>query len=51
MVRRNQISVYVPEDKKDENLVKRLEKLAEEKDRSVNYMVVEAITEYLESEG
>ena len=45
MVRRNQISVYVPEDKKDENLVKRLEKLAEEKDRSVNHMGVEAITE------
>ena len=50
MVRKGTISVYIPQDKKEENLVKRLEELAEERDRSVNYMVVQAVTEYLERE-
>lgn len=48
--RRDQLSVYVPENKKDKKLVERLEKLAEERDRSVNYLVVQAISEYLERE-
>lgn len=48
--RRDQLSVYVPENKKDKKLVERLEKLAEERDRSVNYLVVQAISEYLEKE-
>ncbi len=48
--RRDQLSVYVPENKKDKKLVERLEELAEERDRSVNYLVVQAISEYLERE-
>lgn len=48
--RRDQLSVYVPENKKDKKLVERLEKLAEKRDRSVNYLVVQAISEYLEKE-
>lgn len=48
--RRDQLSVYVPEDKKENELVSRLENLAEERDRSVNYLVVEAITEFLKRE-
>ena len=48
--RRDQLSVYVPESKKDKNLVGRLEDLAEERDRSVNYLVVQAISEFLQRE-
>ncbi|MFP4589584.1 MAG: ribbon-helix-helix domain-containing protein [Candidatus Bipolaricaulota bacterium] len=48
--RRDQLSVYVPENKKDKQLVERLEKLAEARDRSVNYLVVQAIAEFLERE-
>lgn len=48
--RKDQLSVYIPESKKDKKLVERLEKLADERDRSVNYLVVQAIIEYLKRE-
>lgn len=48
--RRDQLSVYVPENKKDKKLVERLEELAEERDRSVNYLVVQAISQFLDRE-
>lgn len=48
--RRDQLSVYVPENKKDKQLVERLEKLAQERDRSVNYLVVQAISDFLDRE-
>lgn len=48
--RRNQLSVYVPDSKKDKNLIGRLEKIAEKRDRSVNYLIIRAISEYLEKE-
>jgi predicted transcriptional regulator len=43
----DKISIYVPRNKLDQKPVERLMKLAEAKDRSVNYLVVEAIVEYL----
>ena len=46
----NKISVYIPHDKMDENLVPRLIKLAEKEERSINYLVLCAIREYLERE-
>jgi predicted DNA-binding protein len=46
----DKISIYVPKNKLQHRLVERLLKLAEAKDRSVNYLVVEAIIEYLEKE-
>jgi len=46
----DKISIYVPKSKIDQNPVQRLIKLAEKKDRSVNYLVVEAIIEYLKRE-
>lgn len=46
----DKISIYVPKGKLEERPVERLIKLADAKDRSVNYLVVEAILEYLRRE-
>jgi len=44
----DKMSIYIPEKRQAEKLVERLIKLAEKKDRSLNYVTVEAIVEYLE---
>ncbi|GAF91879.1 unnamed protein product [marine sediment metagenome] len=46
----DKISIYVPKSKIDQRPVERLLKLADAKDRSVNYLVVEAIIEFLKRE-
>jgi hypothetical protein len=46
----DKISIYVPKGKLADRPVERLIQLAEKKDRSVNYLVVEAIMEYLQRE-
>lgn len=46
----DKISIYVPKGKIDQRPVERLLKLADAKDRSVNYLVVEAILEFLKRE-
>ena len=46
----DKLSVYIPQSKQAEHLGERLLKLANKKDRSVNYLVVEAILEYLKRE-
>jgi predicted transcriptional regulator len=46
----DKISIYVPKSKLAERPVERLIRLADKKDRSVNYLVVEAIMEYLKRE-
>lgn len=47
---RDKLSIYIPQDKLQEKPIERLMKLAKERDRSVNYLVVQAILEYLERE-
>ena len=42
------ISVYIPEKAQKLRVVDRLRKLGEERDRSLNYLVVEAIVQYLD---
>lgn len=44
------LSVYLPPGKGGHELLARLRKVAEEKDRSLNYIVVEAVLEYLQRE-
>lgn len=44
------ISIYAPQSKMAEKPVERLIKLSKKRDRSVNYLVVEAILEYLNRE-
>ena len=46
----DKISIYVPKSKLEQRPVERLIKQADAKDRSVNYLVVEAILEYLKRE-
>lgn len=46
----NKLSIYIPQSKMDKKLVERLIALGEKRDRSVNYLVVEAILQYLERE-
>ena len=47
----DKLSIYIPQSKQAERPVQRLIKLGEKKDRSINYLAVEAILEYLEKEG
>lgn len=46
----DKVSIYVPKSKIDHRPIERLAKLADKKDRSVSYLAVEAILEYLEEE-
>ncbi len=46
----DRISVVIPQSKMDQKPVQRVMKLSEKKDRSINYLVVEAILEYLNRE-
>jgi len=46
----DKLSIYVPQNKLDEHVVERLMALGEKRDRSVNYLVVEAIIHYLDRE-
>ncbi|GAF72299.1 unnamed protein product [marine sediment metagenome] len=46
----DKLSIYIPQSKMGEKPVERLIKLGQKKDRSVNYLVVEAILEYLKRE-
>ena len=42
------LSIYIPKSKMDRRPVARLERLSKKRDRSINYLVVEAILEYLD---
>jgi len=46
----DKLSIYIPQGKVANQPVERLIRLGKKKDRSVNYLVVEAIIEYLDKE-
>ena len=46
----DKLSIYIPQKKMEEKPVERLIKLGENRDRSINYLVVDAILQYLERE-
>lgn len=46
----DKLSIYIPQAKMKERPVERLIKLSEKRDRSINYLVVEAIIQYLKRE-
>jgi hypothetical protein len=48
--RRDKLSIYIPQEKLNEQPLERLMKLAKARDRSVNYLVVQALMEYLRRE-
>jgi len=54
VTRSNALSIYIPKSKAHHRPIERLLKLAEQKDRSMNYLIVDAILQYLdrrETEG
>ena len=46
----NTLSIYIPKTKMEKRPVDRLMKLSRSKERSINYLVVEAILQYLDRE-
>lgn len=51
MVKRdNAISIYIPKSKTGQKLMDRLSKLGRKRDRSVNYLIVEAILQYIDNQ-
>ena len=46
----DKLSIYIPQKKQEEKPVERLIRLSDKRDRSINYLVVEAILEYLNRE-
>ena len=46
----DKLSIYIPQKALGEKPVERLSKLGKSRDRSINYLVVEAILEYLDRE-
>ena len=46
----DKLSIYIPQRKMEEKPVERLIRLGEKRDRSINYMVVDAILQYLDRE-
>ena len=46
----DKLSIYIPQSKLGKQPVERLIKLGEKVDRSINYLVVNAIIEYLKRE-
>jgi len=46
----NTLSIYVPKGKMTKRPIERLTKLAAAKERSINYLVVEAILQFLDRE-
>ncbi|MEE8593430.1 MAG: hypothetical protein V3T03_04820 [Candidatus Bipolaricaulota bacterium] len=46
----DKLSIYIPQGKIANQPVERLIRLGKKKDRSVNYLVVEAIIEFLDKE-
>jgi len=47
----DKLSIYIPQKKMEEKPVERLIRLGNRKDRSINYMAVEAILEYFSRQG
>ncbi len=45
------VSLYIPEKAQALDVVARLQRIGEKRDRSLNYLIVEAILQYLEREG
>jgi len=46
----DKLSIYIPQRKMQEKPVERLIKLGDKMDRSINYLVVDAIIQYLDRE-
>lgn len=43
-----QLTVYIPKEKRTEQLLERLKRMAQQQRRSMNFLVVEALEQYLQ---
>ena len=43
-----QLTVYIPKEKRTERLLERLKRVAQQQRRSMNFLVVEALEQYLQ---
>jgi predicted transcriptional regulator len=50
VTRDNALSIYIPKSKSVHRPLERLAKLSKKRERSVNYLIVEAILQYLDRE-
>ena len=48
VTRSNALSIYIPKSKANHRPIERLLALAEKKDRSMNYLIVDAVLKYLD---
>ena len=48
VTRSDALSIYIPKSKADHRPIERLLDLAKKKDRSMNYLIVDAILQYLD---
>ncbi len=48
VTRSDALSIYIPKSKADRRPIERLLNLAKKKDRSMNYLIVDAILQYLD---
>lgn len=46
----DKLSIYIPQSKQNSSPIERLQKIAQKRDRSLNYMVVQALLEYIDRE-
>lgn len=46
----DKLSIYIPKEKQAQKPLERLKKIGKKRDRSINYLVIEAIRQYLERE-
>jgi len=44
------ISIYVPKSRQDDKPLERLQRIADAQDRSLNYMIVQAVLDYVNRE-
>jgi len=46
----DKLSIYIPQEKRDQQPLERLHQLAQDRDRSVNYLACQALAEFVERE-
>ena len=46
----DKLSIYIPQEKRDQQPLERLHQLAQDRDRSVNYLVSKALEQFVERE-
>lgn len=45
---KKRFSIYLPENTRNKNVLRRIERIAKKRNRSINYVINEALSEYVE---